>query len=82
MNRGVIKISDVLIRNDWDDISGFMKDFRPTHIEFRHWENDIWYFYGVSKKFDPLKEGDAVPEYLMSFMWDENDIRTHEFKRV
>jgi hypothetical protein len=60
MNKGLIKISNELYVSEWDII---MKYIRPTHIEFRHWENDVWYIYGVSDKFEPVKEGEAVPEY-------------------
>lgn len=49
MNKGFIKISNHVYHELWDDIYILFKDFRPTHIEFRHWENDIWYFYGESK---------------------------------
>jgi hypothetical protein len=82
MNKGFIKISDVLYKEDWSSLYIFMKDFRPTHIEFRHWENDIWYMYGVSEKFDPLKEAEAVPQYDVLFTRQENGTLTYEFKRL
>lgn len=82
MNKGFIKISDVLYKNDWSNLYIFMKDFRPTHIEFRHWENDIWYMYGVSEKFEPLKEGDVVPQYDVLFTKQEDGTLTYEFKRL
>jgi len=82
MNKGLVKISNELYVNDWERLCIFMKDFRPTHIEFRHWENDTWYMYGVSKMFDKLKEGDAVPQYDVIFTQHENKDITYEFKRV
>ena len=82
MNKGLIKISNELYVNDWQRLSVFMKDFRPIHIEFRHWENDIWYIYGVSEMFDELKEGEAVPEYDVIFTEYENRDGTYKFERV
>lgn len=82
MNKGLVKISNELYVNDWKRLYIFMKDFRPTHIEFRHWENDTWYMYGVSEMFDKLKEGDAVPQYDVIFAQYENKDITYKFKRV
>lgn len=82
MNKGLIKITNDLYVNNWALLHVIMKDFRPTHIEFRHWENDIWYIYGVSDMFDELKEGDAVPEYRVIFTTVQNEYISHEFKRV
>jgi len=82
MNKGLVKISNELYVNDWDRIYFFMKDFRPTYIEFRHWENDIWYIYGISKMFDELKEGDAIPQYDIIFTQHENNDITYKFERV
>lgn len=82
MNKGLVKISNELYVNDWETIYIFMKDFRPTHIEFRHWENDTWYMYGISKMFDELKEGDAVPQYDVIFTQHGNKEITYKFKRV
>jgi hypothetical protein len=80
MNKGFIKISDILYREEWDKFYIFMKDFRPTHIEFRHWENDIWYMYGVSAKFKPVKEGEDVPQYDVLFTTHKDGSLTYEFK--
>jgi len=82
MNEGFIKISNELYVNDWERLHVIMKDFRPTHIEFRSWENDIWYFYGVSKKFDKLTLGEFVPQYEVIITEDENKGLTYEFKRI
>jgi|GEM_PF-3113581 len=82
MNKGLVKISNQLYVNDWARLYVFMKDFRPTHIEFRYWENDTWYIYGVSEMFDELKEGDAVPKYDVIFTQHVNKDINYEFKRV
>jgi len=63
MKKGFIRISKQLYDESYDLISPLFLLFKPMHIEFRHWENDIWYFWGTSEKFDELKEGDAVPGY-------------------
>ena len=81
MNKGFIKISDQLYREEWGTLYIFMKDFRPTHIEFRHWENDIWYMYGVSEKFDIVNEGENIPQYDVIFTKDSLNNITYEFKR-
>ena len=82
MNKGLVKISNECYVNDWGKLYLFMKDFRPTHIEFRHWENNTWYMYGVSEMFEELKEGDAVPNYNVIFTQHENKTITYKFKRV
>jgi hypothetical protein len=82
MNKGLIKINNEFYTTGWDTLHLFMKDFRPTHIEFRHWENDTWYMYGVSKLFDELKEGDSVPHYNVVFTQNENNNISYKFNRV
>jgi len=82
MNKGIVKISNECYVNDWAKLYIFMKDFRPTHIEFRHWENNTWYMYGVSKMFEELKEVDAVPNYNVIFTQHENKTITYKFERV
>jgi hypothetical protein len=80
MKRGIIKISDILYKEDWSIISEIFKDFRPTHIEFRHWENDIWYLFGESEMFDEVKEGEKVPEYTVIFTFTSHPDKTYTFK--
>ena len=63
MRKGFIKITDAIYREQWGFVYPIFKHFRPNHIEFRHWENDIWYFYGECEFFDELKEGQSVPQY-------------------
>ena len=82
MNKGFIKISNNAYTECWSELCIFMKDFRPTHTEFRHWENDMWYMYGVSEKFTPLKEGDPIPQYDVSFTRHEDGTLTYEFERI
>lgn len=82
MKKGFIKATDELLKRDWGNLYIFMKDFRPTHIEFRHWENDVWYFYGVSELFDEIKEGEDIPQYDVLFTMQEDKSLTYEFKRV
>ena len=89
MKSGFIKISNGVYENMWSDIYILFKDFRPTHIEFRPWENDIWYLYGVSDLFDEVKEGESVPQYDVIFTDHKTknhdkscNYFTYEFKRV
>jgi hypothetical protein len=81
MRKGIIKITDDIIKNDWGTLHIFFKDFRPTHIEFRHWENDVWYFYGVSDLFDELKEAESVPFYDVVFTRIGGSF-TYKFNRI
>ena len=78
--RGFIRFTDAH-KGDWNKLYIFFKDFRPTHIEFRHWENDVWYFYGVSPLFDEVAEGEAVPQYDVIFTRHEDDTLTYNFQR-
>jgi hypothetical protein len=82
MNKGLIKITDRLYRTRWKEISVIFKDFRPFHIEFRPWENDIWYLYGYSDFFDELKEWENIPEYNLVFKDYSIKSGIYEFKRA
>lgn len=82
MKRGFIKCYDTLLKERWHELYIFFKDFRPTHIEFRHWENDIWYFYGVSELFDELKEGDQIPQYDVIFTRTDDKVVSYKFERI
>lgn len=85
MNKGFIKISDVLYRNEWPVVSLLFKYFRPTHIEFRHWGNDVWVLYGESSLFEELKEGEKVPQYDVIFRTFSSKcgiVSSVDFKRV
>jgi hypothetical protein len=82
MRKGYIKCSDILIKEMWQDVYVFFKDFRPTHIEFRHWENDVWYFYGVSELFDELTEGEVLPQYDVTFTRHNDGSITYKFERL
>ncbi len=63
MRKGFIKISNQLYTERYELICGIFLVFRPTHIEFRHWENSTWYIWGESNCFDELKKGDTIPQY-------------------
>ena len=91
MKRGFIKFSKVLYETQWSELYIIFKDFRPTHIELRHWENDVWYMYGVSELFEEVKEGDVVPQYDVIFTRHESETSesesrsyyfTYEFRKV
>lgn len=81
MNKGYFKISDAAYKNDWDIVHILMKDFRPIHIEFRHWENDTWYIYGLSSLFKKLKEGESVPQYEFELNRDKDGKIIYKFKK-
>lgn len=81
MKRGIIKISDILYKKHWSMIGGIFKDFRPTHIEFRHWENDIWYLFGESELFDEVKEDEKVPEYIVIITSHPDKTYTFKFQK-
>lgn len=81
-NKGYIRCADSLITNNWGRLYIFFKDFRPTHIEFKHWENNTWYFWGVSELFDELKEGDPIPQYDVLFTQQEDKSYTYKFIRL
>lgn len=82
MAKGIIKINHEIYLNDWDVICIIFKNFRPTHIVFRHWENDMWYFYGESEMFEALKEGEKIPEYDVQFNIVEGQETTYGFERI
>lgn len=82
MKKGLIRISNEMYIKRWEYVYIFLKDFIITHIDYRHWENNTWYLYGISDFFDELNEGDTVPEYTVTFTIDKNDKLTYSFNRV
>lgn len=82
MKKGFIKITDTLYKNSWDIVYLIFKDFKPSHIEFRHWDNNIWVFYGESEYFKELKEGEPVPQYEAVVTWSEDKNYFVEFKSL
>lgn len=77
MKKGFVRITDFLYKNDYEAVKILFSNFRPTYIEFRYWENDVWYLYGESELFEELKEGQLIPEY--SFIID-TDIDVNGFR--
>ena len=81
MKKGFIKITDFLYKKEYAVISQIFTDFRPTHIEFRHWENDVWYIYGESECFDEVIEGEVIPQYEVIFKTRLEGGHYHEFRK-
>jgi hypothetical protein len=82
MKKGIIKITDELYRNNYNEICKIFNYFKPTHIEFRHWENDIWYLYGESDLFEEIKEGEQIPFYLASFLNTKTGYIFSNFEKI
>jgi len=82
MKKGFFKITDVIYRNDWQIVSLIFKDFRPLHIEFRHWENNVWYLYGESEFFAPVEEGVIPPQYDITVTSNEDGTYTLKYTKV
>lgn len=82
MRKGLIKISDPVYNGLWSDIWIIFKDFRPLHIEFRHWENDTWYLIGECTMFENIEDGDSIPEYTATFTRKEDGLHTYNFTKV
>lgn len=82
MKRGIIKITEYLYDNNWSEISEIFREFKPSHIEFRHWENGMWYFYGTCEKFEELPEASVVPFYNVIFTRDDKGGYTYRFEKV
>lgn len=84
MKKGIIRISDDFYQNDFDVVKTIFNSFRPTHIEYRHWDNNIWYLYGESIFFEEVKEGELIPFYSVSIVTDvePNGLKTYKAKFV
>ena len=78
MKKGVIRISNEVYNDCWIAVADIFKEFKPNHIEFRHWENDLWYFYGTSESFDIVNEGEIIPFYEVLF---DTVNKTYSFKK-
>ena len=81
MKKGFIRFTDFVYKKEYEIISQIFKDFRPTHIEFRHWENDVWYIYGESDFFDDVIEGEVIPQYEVIFKTILEGGYSHEFRK-
>ena len=81
MKRGYIKITDELYK-DWELVYPVFKNAKPIHIEFRHWENDMWYIYCEGDIFEELNEGEQIPQYEVIFSDAHKGAFTYTFKRV
>lgn len=79
MKKGIIGISKEIYDHCWTTIADMFKEFKPSHIEFRHWDNDLWYFYGTSERFDEVKEGEQIPFYYVVF---DTVNKTFAFKKM
>lgn len=82
MKRGFIKIADILYRKEWNIIYILFKDFRPFHIEYKYWDNNVWYFHGESDLFDEIKEGEPIPQYDVLFTTEPDGTYTYKFERL
>jgi len=81
MKRGLIRITKELYEQKYNVVCMIFKVFRPIHIEYRHWENDMYYIYGVSDNFKELPEASMTPEYDVIFTsHDNNSCYTFEFR--
>ena len=76
--KGIIVISKEIYEHCWGAAGDIFKVFKPSHIEFRHWENDVWYFYGTCEFFEEVKEGFEIPKYDVMFNTVDN---TYSFKK-
>jgi len=79
MNKGLIRMTDQLYRVNYEIVSGIFKYFRPTHIEYRHWDN-IWHLYGESDLFSAVKEGEETPEYVFLITQNTDKSYSYTFK--
>lgn len=79
MNKGYFLVSDELYTKWYEMFHLIFKDFRP--IKIKRQDDDIWYFYGLSDKFDEIGEDVMPPQYEVEFIWDQGHI-TYKFKRV
>ena len=81
MKKGFIRFTDFVYKKEYEIISQIFKDFRPTHIEFRHWENAVWYIDGECEFFDDVIEGMDVPQYEVIFKTRLEGGYSHEFRK-
>jgi hypothetical protein len=64
--RGIIKVSSTIIENHSDELANSLSqiEFLPLRVEFR-FDYDILWLSGCSFMFDPVEEGDKIPEYCI-----------------
>lgn len=61
---GIIRISNTLYEQDWDDISKVFSRFKPEKIKKTE---DNWFFQGTSDEFLEIDESDTIPIYIVIF---------------
>ena len=77
---GIVKISNSLYKSlSPEELSSFYAKFFPHEIDWKV-SHDDWMgvFKGVSVWFDPLEDGEEIPEYSVTVY----DNRSVEFERV
>jgi len=79
VRQGIIRMSNDIYQNNWKQIYMMFSEFRPAYIEFRHWDNNTWYFYGQSEHFEAIQEGQSLPFYVVSFIKNEDETVTMKF---
>lgn len=79
--KGIIRISKDSYDNCWGLIHMLFKEFKPYHIEFSVYENDMYRFYGYSENFDPLEEGGVIPFYDVIFTLIEEGSYSFRFEK-
>lgn len=82
MKKGFIRMTNDIYNNNWDIAHQIFKDFKPTHIEFRRHENDMWYFWGTCDSFDELKEGEEPKQYIAIFVMQDDKTYRHSFQKM
>lgn len=69
---GVITISKELYEQDYKNlVLEFFKDFQPLQINLVQFPAPLYKCTGLHNSFDPIQEGDNIPEYDITCVYSE-----------
>lgn len=69
---GFIKVSNDIFMGQPNLIREIYKTFYPIHIEYRIWENHIWFLFGYCDYFEEIKNGEKWLQYDVTFTEKED----------
>lgn len=79
--KGIIKINQLFIEDNKEDLLKVFSKFIPVAMDANVLVRQLAY-WGYSPEFRELKEGEAIPEYDVLFIRNEDGTDSVEFKQI
>ncbi len=80
---GKFKMSRELYDEQWDIFKPLFLEFKTIHIESNTWfrNENLLTFYGESKHFDEIEQGEVTPLYGLTVNFTEGFVPVFNFTR-